>query len=76
MKARSLFRTRLPAEIRGVHVTEGLASLPGRLDSYLGLASHGLNAVELDVKDENGYVGFVSAATPALAGSIGAARPY
>src|SRR5205823_9029817 len=75
-RAKSPFRGRLPAEIRGVHVTEGLASLPGKLESYFALGSHGLNAVELDVKDENGYVGFVSPWTPALARRDGAARPY
>jgi hypothetical protein len=74
--ARSRFRGRVPAEIRGVHVTLGLASLPGKLESYIGLTSHGLNAIELDVKDENGYVGFVSHWTPALARTVGAARTY
>ena len=74
--ATSPFRTPAPTEIRGVHVTEGLASLPGKLDGYLGLTKQGLNTIELDVKDENGYVGFVSAATPALARATGAARPY
>ena len=44
----------LPVEIRGVHVTMGLASLPGKLDEYLDLESDGLTALELDVKDENG----------------------
>ena len=75
-KAPSPFDSRLPSEIRGVHVTEGLASLPGKYESYLGLTSHGLNTIELDVKDENGYVGFVDKDTPALARSDGAARPY
>jgi hypothetical protein len=74
--ARSPFRGRLPAEIRGVHVTEGLASLPGKFGQYLGLTSHGLNTIELDVKDENGYVGFLSPWLPALARTTGAARPY
>jgi hypothetical protein len=74
--ARSPFRTPPPTEIRGVHVTEGLASLPGKLDEYLGLTKQGLNTIELDVKDENGYVGFVSADTPPLERTIGAARPY
>src|SRR5262245_60238635 len=59
--ATSAFRTQAPTEIRGVHVTEGLASLPGKLDEYLGLTKQGLNTIELDVKDENGYVGFISA---------------
>ncbi|HST25756.1 MAG TPA: putative glycoside hydrolase [Gaiellaceae bacterium] len=70
------FRSQPPAEIRGVHVTEGLASLPGKFESYLTLTSHGLNTIELDVKDENGYVGFVSPYMPALARKVGAARPY
>ncbi|MER3411773.1 MAG: hypothetical protein C4305_05325, partial [Thermoleophilia bacterium] len=51
---------RLPKEMRGVHVTMGLASLPGKLDEYLALRRYGLNALELDVKDENGHVGFVT----------------
>jgi hypothetical protein len=72
----SAFKARLPAEIRGVHITEGLASIPGKVETYFALASHGLNTVELDVKDENGYVGFVDADTPALAKKVGAARPY
>jgi hypothetical protein len=72
----SPFRTPVPAEIRGVHVTEGLASLSGKFESYLTLTSHGLNTIELDVKDENGYVGFVSPDMPALARKVGAARPY
>jgi hypothetical protein len=75
-RARSPFRTQAPAEIRGVHVTEGLASLPGKLEGYLSLTSQGLNTIELDVKDENGYVGFVSRALPKLARTTGAARPY
>ncbi len=74
--ARSPFRSRVPAEIRGVHVTLGLASLPGKFQSYLALTSHGLNTIELDVKDENGYVGFLSPSIPALAHTVGAARPY
>jgi hypothetical protein len=65
----------LPIEIRGVHVTMGLASLPGRLESYLDLRHQGLTAVELDVKDENGQVGFVPRGVP-LARSVGAVRSY
>src|SRR5947199_826155 len=41
-----------PKEIRGVHVTMALASLPGRLDHYLAIP--GLNTIELDVKGEDG----------------------
>jgi hypothetical protein len=63
----------VPDEIRGVHVTMGLASLPGKLDEYL--ATPGLNAIELDVKDENGRVGFVPSSVP-LVRRTGAAAPY
>jgi hypothetical protein len=66
----------LPKEVRGIHLTMGLASLPGKLDDYLALTAYGLNTIELDVKDENGYVGFVSALLPALARRDGAVRPY
>jgi hypothetical protein len=63
----------LPAEIRGIHVTMPLASLRGRLDQYLSVP--GLNTLELDIKDENGEVGFVFGA-PRLARKIGAAKRY
>ena len=62
-----------PKEIRGVHVTMGLASLPGKLQHYLAIP--GLNAIELDVKDENGRIGFVPSGVP-LARRTGAAAPY
>ena len=65
----------MPEEIRGVHVTAALASLPGKLDSYLQLQGCGLNTIELDVKDENGEVGFVRPAVP-LARDVGAAKDY
>ena len=64
---------RPPLELRGVHVTMALASIPGKLDEYLSL--RGLNAIELDVKDENGEVGFTPSAVP-LAREIGAAQTY
>jgi hypothetical protein len=67
---------RPPAEMRGVHVTMALASLPGKLDEYLALRGDGLNTLELDVKDESGQVGFVAADLPPLARTLGAARPY
>jgi hypothetical protein len=66
-------RREVPAEIRGVHVTMGLASLSGKLAEYLALP--GLNTIELDVKDENGRVGFVPSSVP-LARRIGAAATY
>jgi hypothetical protein len=63
-----------PTEMRGVHVTMALASLKGKFDEYLGLTREGLNTIELDIKDENGEIGF-KAAVP-LARKIGAARTY
>jgi hypothetical protein len=65
----------LPVEIRGVHVTLGLASLPGKLQEYASLQRDGLTAIELDVKDENGEVGFVPRSVP-LARQVGAVRDY
>jgi hypothetical protein len=63
----------LPAEVRGVHVTMALASVQGQIDSYLRIP--GLNTLEVDVKDENGEVGFLLPAT-SLARKIGASKPY
>lgn len=65
----------LPVEVRGVHVSMGLASLPGRLRRYLDLRRDGLTALELDVKDERGQVAFASRPAP-LARRIGAARSF
>jgi hypothetical protein len=65
----------LPAEMRGVHVTMALAGIRGKLGDYVALRKHGLNTVELDVKDESGNVAFVHGA-PALALATGAAKPY
>ncbi len=65
----------LPPEIRGVHVTMALASIPGKIDQYVALADEGLNTIELDVKDENGEIGFIPATVP-LARAIGAAKSY
>jgi hypothetical protein len=64
----------LPAEVRGVHVTMALASLPGKLDEYVAMKTAGLNTIELDVKDENGVVGFP--VNVALAKRIGSANRY
>jgi hypothetical protein len=64
-----------PPEMRGVHVTMALASLDGKLEEYLTLTRHGLNTLELDVKDENGEVGFRNPAVP-LAKEVGAAKRY
>jgi hypothetical protein len=62
-----------PREIRGVHVTLGLAGQ--NIDRYIALRRHGLNTLEVDVKDERGYVGFDTGTVP-LARRVGAARPY
>jgi hypothetical protein len=64
---------RVPREIRGVHMTMGLASVEGKLSEYLALRAYGLNALELDVKDENGTIGFTSLNLPQLARDVGAA---
>jgi hypothetical protein len=73
-KAQVLQPRPLPAEVRGVHVTMALASLPGKLDEYIAMKSAGLNTIELDVKDENGEIGW-PVAVP-LARKVGAAKPY
>ena len=65
----------LPVEIRGVHVTGALASLPGKFREYVGYKRYGLNTIELDVKDEGGEIGFVPAGVP-LARTVGATRPF
>jgi len=65
----------LPVEIRGVHVTGALASLPGKFREYVGYKRYGLNTIELDVKDEGGEIGFVPSNVP-LARTIGATRPF
>jgi hypothetical protein len=67
--------TPFPDEMRGVHVTMALASIEGKLDEYLELVDEGLNTIQLDVKDENGEIGFVPSAVP-LAVEVQAARPY
>ena len=65
----------LPIELRGVHVTSALASLPGKLDEYLDLQRDGLTALQLDIKDERGEVGFVPRSVR-LAIGTGAARDH
>jgi hypothetical protein len=71
----SPFRSTLPEEIRGVHITGPLMSLPGKFKEYLALRRYGLNTVEVDVKDESGNVAFVKGA-PRIARTDGAARAY
>jgi len=65
----------LPVEIRGVHVTGALASLPGKFREYVGYKRYGLNTIELDVKDEGGEIGFSPANVP-LARTVGATRRF
>jgi hypothetical protein len=71
----SSFHSTLPEEIRGVHITGPLMSLPGKFEQYLALRRDGLNTVEVDVKDEDGNVSFVKGA-PRIAREDGAAQPY
>jgi hypothetical protein len=71
----SPFRSQLPDEIRGIHVTGPLMTLTGKLDSYLALTKDGLNTIELDLKDESGNVTFTKNA-PAIALKDGAALRY
>ena len=65
----------LPVEIRGVHMTGPLASLPGKLQEFVDLKRFGLNTIELDIKDEGGEVGFNPGSVP-LVERVGAARSY
>jgi hypothetical protein len=74
-KAPNVEARTLPAEIRGVHVTMALLSLPGKLNEYLAMRNDGMTTLEVDVKDENGEVGYPSAYAP-LARKIGSARTY
>jgi hypothetical protein len=65
----------LPVEVRGIHVTGALASLPGKLQEYAALSEAGLNTIQLDVKDESGEIGFRPAGVP-LATKVGAVRSF
>ncbi len=73
-KPRTLQPRPLPTEVRGVHVTVALASIPGKLDEYIALKKQGLNSIELDIKDENGEIGFDPGI--ALARQVGSAKRY
>jgi hypothetical protein len=50
-------------------------TVPGKLDEYLSFTRRGMTTLQLDVKDENGEVGFRSRYA-ALASRIGAAHAY
>jgi hypothetical protein len=64
----------LPLEVRGVHVTGALASIPGKLAEYESYTEHGLNTIELDVKDEGGEIAFDPGVQ--LARKAGAVRDF
>ena len=64
-----------PREVRGVHVTMALAGLEGKIEEYVALKAYGLNTLEVDIKDENGKIGFVSPNMPKLAHEIGRSSP-
>ena len=66
-----MLRQPRPAEVRGVHVTMALASLPAGLDRYFALRGHGLNTIELDVKDESGQVALQQGADLRMTQGIG-----
>jgi hypothetical protein len=51
-----------------------LAGIPGKLEQYIAMKKSGLNAIELDVKDENGEVGWP--VNVPLARSIGSGMRY
>jgi hypothetical protein len=65
----------MPDVVRGVHVGMDAASRPGFVDRIVARAKPGtgLNAIEVDVKDERGFVAF-GAGMPALASHVGAVR--
>jgi hypothetical protein len=64
-----------PAEVRGVHFSMHLAGDQRAIQKVVDAfdADTGLNAVELDVKNENGEIGFTEG-MPSLAISSGAAQ--
>ena len=65
---RRLRRRRAPGRCRSRSAAStspaALASLPGKLDEYVGYTRDGLTTIELDVKDEKGEIGFVPAGVP------------
>jgi hypothetical protein len=71
----SPFHRSTPEEIRGVHITGPLMTVPGKFGQYLALRRDGLNTLEIDLKDESGNVSFTRGA-PALARKDGAALAY
>ena len=47
-----------PAEFRGVHVPASSLASQGAIHEYIDLKRFGLNALQVDIKNENGEVGF------------------
>ncbi|MEO9175637.1 MAG: putative glycoside hydrolase [Gaiellales bacterium] len=74
-KPKSSNHIAMPKIVRGIHVSLAIAGSPARMNQFFDLTTKGLNTLEIDVKDENGQVGFVAGA-PALARKIGATRNY
>jgi hypothetical protein len=72
-KKKAVPRMPVPQEIRGVHVTPALASDSAKIDQYLAIP--GLNTLQVDIKDENGEVGFLMPNTT-LARKVGATKGY
>lgn len=66
-----------PDEVRGAHFSMYLASNQNEIDKFINAydAETGLNAVELDIKNENGDVGFTEG-MPSLAIKSGAAQNF
>jgi hypothetical protein len=73
-KASTLAPRPYPTEVRGVHVTMTLASIPGKIEQYVALKAQGLNTIELDVKDEHGEIAFPTGVR--LAAKAGASKRY
>jgi hypothetical protein len=65
----------MPKFVHGAHISLGVAGKPAEMNRFIDLSSKGLNTLVIDVKDENGEVGFTAGA-PALAKKIGATRDY
>jgi hypothetical protein len=74
-KPKSSNHIAMPKIVHGIHVSLAVAGTPTHMNQFFDLTTKGLNTLEIDVKDENGQVGF-EAGAPALAKKIGAARNY
>ncbi|MCF8011082.1 MAG: polysaccharide deacetylase family protein [Clostridiales bacterium] len=73
--ARTLEKEEQANNARGMHVTYSYASSQQRWKELISLVENTqLNAIQLDVKDESGYIGYDSSVH--LAQEIGAAKDY